>query len=114
MKKNKRGGGNIKATEILKKSNEARRFTNERVFVKDSSYPRHRLKERILLDRLIKYECNICGIGPIWNENPMPLVLDHRNGLNDDNRLENLRFVCSNCDSQLDTYKSRNKKKSSF
>lgn len=27
------------------------------------------------------------------------------------NRIENLRFVCSNCDSQLDTYKSKNKKK---
>jgi len=40
----------------------------------------------------------------------MPLILDHINGVNNDNRLENLRFVCSNCDSQLDTYKSRNRK----
>jgi hypothetical protein len=38
----------------------------------------------------------------------MVLILDHINGYNNDNRIENLRFVCSNCDSQLDTYKSRN------
>ena len=44
-----------------------------------------------------------------WCGKPMPLILDHINGINNDNRLENLRFVCSNCDSQLDTYKSRNK-----
>ena len=33
----------------------------------------------------------------------------HNNGIAWDNRIENLRFVCSNCDSQLPTYKSRNK-----
>lgn len=40
----------------------------------------------------------------------MPLILDHVNGINNDNRIENLRFVCSNCDSQLHTYKSKNRK----
>jgi single-stranded DNA-specific DHH superfamily exonuclease len=40
----------------------------------------------------------------------MPLILDHINGINDDNRLENLRFLCSNCDSIQDTYKSKNRK----
>lgn len=38
---------------------------------------------------------------------PLVLILDHKNGVNNDNRLENLRFVCSNCDSQLETYKNR-------
>jgi hypothetical protein len=38
----------------------------------------------------------------------MPLILDHVNGVNNDNRLENLRFLCSNCDSIQDTYKNRN------
>ena len=41
----------------------------------------------------------------------MPLILDHKNGINNDNRLENLRFLCSNCDSIQDTYKSKNKNK---
>jgi hypothetical protein len=79
------------------------------VFVADSTYPRHKLKERIIKQKLIEYHCACCGIGPEWNDKPMPLILVIKNGINNDNRLDNLRFVCSNCDSQLDTYKSRNK-----
>jgi 5-methylcytosine-specific restriction endonuclease McrA len=39
----------------------------------------------------------------------MPLILDHINGISNDNRIENLRFLCSNCDSIQDTYKGRNR-----
>lgn len=83
---------------------------DEEVFVANSSYARHHIKSRILDGKLIEYRCACCGIGPEWQGKPMPLILDHINGVNNDNRLENLRFVCSNCDSQLDTYKSRNRK----
>ncbi len=87
------------------------RFDDTEVFVENSTYPRHRLKERIIKQKLLMYNCECCGIGPEWNGKPMPLILDHINGTYNDNRLSNLRFVCSNCDSQLDTYKSRNRKK---
>lgn len=87
------------------------KYPDSEIFVEDSTYPQHSLKERILLDKLILYICNICNIGPIWREKPMPLVLDHINGKSNDNRLDNLRFVCSNCDTQLPTYKSKNKRK---
>ena len=85
------------------------KFPIEAVFVENSTYPRHCLKKRILTGNLIEYRCKCCGIGPEWQGKTMPLILDHINGINNDNRIENLRFVCSNCDSQLDTYKSRNK-----
>ena len=85
------------------------RIPDEQVFVENSTYARHNLKRRILEQKLIEYRCACCGIEPVWNGKPMPLILDHVNGVNNDNRLENLRFVCSNCDSQLDTYKSKNK-----
>ena len=81
------------------------------VFVVDSTYARHHLKNRIRAGKLIPYICAICGIDDVWCGKPMPLILDHINGINNDNRIENLRFVCSNCDSQLPTYKSRNIKK---
>jgi hypothetical protein len=88
--------------------------TNDEVFVENSTYARHNLKKRILRENMIPHECAVCGIGPEWMGKPMPLILDHVNGVNNDNRLKNLRFVCSNCDTQLDTYKSKNilKKKS--
>ena len=53
--------------------------------------------------------CSICGIKEIWNEKKLNLILDHIDGNASNKRKENLRFVCPNCDSQLDTYKSKNK-----
>ena len=37
----------------------------------------------------------------------MALILDHVNGVSTDNRLENLRIVCPNCNATLDTYCGR-------
>src|SRR5690606_21824579 len=82
-----------------------KRFSNDQIFIQESTFARHLVKARILEQNLIEYKCAICGVGPEWCGNPMPLILDHENGINNDNRLENLRFVCSNCDTQLPTYK---------
>lgn len=87
------------------------KFPLDKIFVENSTYSRHSLKARILEENLIKYECEFCKIGPIWCGKSMPLLLDHKNGINNDNRLENLRFVCSNCDTQLPTYKARNRRR---
>jgi len=35
-----------------------------------------------------------------WNGGDLPLILDHLNGVNSDDRPENLRLLCTNCDSQ--------------
>ncbi len=56
--------------------------------------------------------CAICGCKQIHNGKPLVFVLDHIDGDASNNRRENLRCVCPNCDSQLDTYKSKNKKSS--
>ena len=85
-------------------------YPNSKIFVENSTYNRASLKRRIIEDGLIDYVCGICGQLPEWNGMPMMLIIDHINGVNNDNRIDNLRFVCSNCDSQLETYKSRNKK----
>ena len=53
-------------------------------------------------------KCEICG-GDEWCGKPMPLVLDHENGNPYDDRVNNLRLICGNCDMLLPTYKGKNR-----
>lgn len=64
------------------------------------------LKPHILCEQNNK--CEICGCEPIWNNKELHFILDHIDGDATNNRRDNLRLICPNCDSQLDTYKSRN------
>lgn len=70
------------------------------------------LKKRLIEEKLLKNECYICGLTK-WLGNPITLHMDHINGNNKDNRLENLRILCPNCHSQTDTYCGKNIKKHS-
>ena len=40
----------------------------------------------------------------------MSLIIDHINGIWNDNRIENLRIVCPNCNATLDTHCGKNNK----
>lgn len=53
--------------------------------------------------------CSICKLDAKWNNKPLTLILDHINGITNDWSIANLRLVCPNCDSQLLTFKSKNK-----
>lgn len=110
---------NIDTSHINKgmSSNKGRKFgphkysiPNDILFTEDSSKSRSIVRSRLLRDSLIPYMCSDCGLEPKWNNNPLSMVLDHINGVPNDNRLENLRFLCPNCNSQTDTFAGRNVK----
>ena len=54
-------------------------------------------------------QCAICRMPPKWNGKEIVFILDHIDGHASNNKRDNLRLICPNCDSQLDTYKSKNK-----
>ena len=80
----------------------------EDILVKNSTYNQSSLKNRLLKEDLLENVCNICGLSKKWNGKSIVLILDHINGISNDNRIENLRFVCPNCNSQLDTHCGKN------
>lgn len=103
QKGNKSGNKGYSKYNLLNKET-----LNKVVFCEKSNVSRSIVKKLILRNKLIDYKCSICGNKGNWNNKPLSLRLDHINGVNNDNRLSNLRFVCPNCDSQLATFCSRN------
>lgn len=93
------GGGNRKKIEL------------KDVLIKDSQYLwTTNLKERLYKEGLKNKCCEICGQDENWMGNKISLILDHINGVNNDNRIENLRIVCPNCNASLPTHGGKNVK----
>lgn len=74
------------------------------VLTKNSSYSRGHLKKRLIKEGFLKEKCAICNMGKIWHGKKLVFILDHINGINNDNEIENLRLICPNCNSQLETH----------
>lgn len=88
-----------------------RRIPLEEVLVERSSFSRPRLKQRLYDEGLKARRCELCGQGEFWNGRQMALILDHVNGVGDDNRIGNLRIVCPNCAATLETHCGGNKRR---
>jgi len=56
-------------------------------------------------------KCSNCGLDEKWDGKEIIMILDHINGVNDDHRLENLRMLCPNCNSQTETFCMGTRKK---
>lgn len=63
--------------------------------------PEKELKVYIIKNKILDHKCKICNQAPVWREKPMELVLDRINNEILDNDIENLRFLCPNCYSQV-------------
>lgn len=83
----------------------------ENIFIENSTATQKVLRHWYIKGNYSEYKCSICGMPPIWENKPLVLILDHINGCNTDDRLENLRWVCPNCNMQLPTTNGRNKNK---
>jgi hypothetical protein len=80
----------------------------ESLLVEDSIY--QSFKQRLLKEKIFTRKCNRCGL-ETWLEEPIPLELEHKNGVSTDNRIENLELLCPNCHALTPTYRGKNIKK---
>ena len=110
--KNRLDKDNIEYAQFIKKTiNNFNKIPTENILVLNSSYDGTHLKKRLIKEEILKNICFKCGQLPEWNGEVLTLVLDHKNGNSKDHRIENIRLLCPNCDSQQLTYRGNNRRK---
>lgn len=86
-------------------------LSSEEIFAENSranlSNPRYR---QMAIEQGVSYVCEKCNNDGVWMQRKLTLHLDHRNGISNDNRICNLRFLCPNCHQQTPTWGHRRKR----
>lgn len=76
------------------------------ILVNGCNYSSTALRERLIKEGYKERKCEGC-LNAFWNSQPIALELHHINGINLDNRLENLQILCPNCHAQTPNYRGR-------
>lgn len=82
----------------------------EEILVEGSKASSSKLRVRLIREKVFIHKCYCCKLTE-WNGRPIPLELEHINGIHSDNRIENLTLLCPNCHAQTDTYRGKNQKR---
>ena len=78
------------------------------ILIKNSTYTNtNRLKYRLIKEGYFEHKCYSCNLIE-WMGKLIPIQLEHINGINNDNRIENLTILCPNCHALTDTYCGKN------
>lgn len=79
-------------------------LSDSEIFKSDSELYTGSIKKAVQDRNLLPYRCSMCDLGSVWQGKDIVLQLDHINGISNDHRLTNLRFLCPNCHSQTKTW----------
>lgn len=87
------------------------KYSLEEVFKEHSTISQKVLRGYVERHKVIPYKCSNCGCDGHWQNGVISLELDHINGDNTNNLIENLRYLCPNCHALTETYRGKNKGK---
>ena len=80
------------------------------ILIENSNYQSSKLRKRLIKENILDPVCSSCFLDK-WMDKDIPLELDHINGVNTDNRIDNLRLLCPNCHAMTVTYSGKNIKR---
>lgn len=67
----------------------------------------HSLKKRLIQENYFEHKCYKCNL-TTWNNQPIPIELEHIDGNHYNNQITNLTLLCPNCHAQTPTYRGKN------
>ena len=85
------------------------KYSLDEVFIKNSPVTQKVLRGYVERHNILEYKCEVCGCDGHWQNGIISLEIDHINGDNSDNRIENIHYLCPNCHALTDTYRGKNK-----
>lgn len=102
--------GKTKETDerLVKNSLNKEQYQLDEVFCENSRVTQKVLRGYVERHNIIEYKCQFCGCNGHWLNTEISLEIDHINGNNKDNRIENLRYLCPNCHATTETYRGKN------
>lgn len=86
-------------------------YSFSEVFCANSPVTQKMLRGYVKRFNAITYICSECGCDGNWNGGIIKLELDHIDGDNKNNSINNLRYLCPNCHALTDTYRGKNIKR---
>lgn len=91
-----------------------KKYILSEILVQNSPYNTpSKIRQRLIDEGVKEHKCERCGLTE-WLKEPIKLELHHINGVNTDNRIENLSILCPNCHAFTDNYRGKNVKRSAL
>lgn len=85
------------------------KYSLEEVFSKNSPVTQKVLRGYVERHSVLEYKCVKCGCDGHWQDGTISLEIDHIDGDNSNNQIDNLRYLCPNCHALTETYRGKNK-----
>lgn len=89
---------------------ESGKYMSFEEYIKSEHVQTNKVRKKLLRDGIKEHVCECC-LNSMWNGQPIPLEVHHKDGDKTNNNLENLQLLCPNCHALTDTYRGRNTKK---